>query len=138
MTMFASDDPATVRRRHGKALYLKATQSFHVVQLADGPPEFKVTTDGYAYTVTETKDLTTELFAWHWHPGTRPDPHLHIGRAHPDHSSLAKLHVPTGRVLLEAVTRFLIVDLDVRPLDPDWEAVLDDVTRRVKRAWTWS
>jgi hypothetical protein len=51
--------------------------------------------------------------------------------------TLHKLHLPTGRVSIEAVIRFLIEDLEVAPLRDDWRAVLDrheDLFRQT-RSW---
>lgn len=39
------------------------------------------------------------------------------------------LHLPTGRVSIEAVVRFLIQELDGEPRREDWEEVLDDAER---------
>jgi len=46
-------------------------------------------------------------------------------------------HVPTGRVSLEAVVRFLIVELGVTLRRDDWEDVLADGERRFAERRTW-
>lgn len=99
--------------------------------------EWKVGTDGYAYTVSEDRDLSSELFSWHWHPTTRQDTHLHVGRGHDLHGPLARLRVPTGRVAFEEVVRFLIEDLYVQPERSDWDSVLSECLERFRRFRTW-
>lgn len=68
-----------------------------------------------------------EVIAFHWHPtgvGGAIPPHLHLGRALGPVDIDAKAYLPAGRVSLEAVVAFLIRELGVRPLRPDWDAVL--------------
>jgi hypothetical protein len=52
--------------------------------------------------------------------------------------TLHKLHLPTGRVSIEAVVRFLIEDLDVVPRRRDWSAVLDRHEEAFRRSRTWA
>ena len=47
-------------------------------------------------------------------------------------ASLNDLHLPTGWVPLEEVLRFIIVDLEVAPLDPSWDSILDESYQRFK------
>lgn len=133
--------PETLRLNCGDKppLYLKATQHFRT-GLGSGTRrrDWKVYTEGYAYTVSEDADLSHELLAWHWHPGTRPDTHLHIGKSHPTHGGLAHLHVPSGRVSFEQVIRFLITDLNVVPARTDWDAVLTNSHSLFVRFRRWS
>ena len=81
------------------------------------------------------------LAAWHWHPMSNlsedasPWPHLHAYGAR-DTLTLHKLHLPTGRVSLEAVVRFLIEDLDVAPRRTDWRAVLRRHEERFRQTLT--
>lgn len=51
-------------------------------------------------------------------------PHLHAYGAK-ESVELHKLHPPTGTVTVGSVVRFLIEDLDVQPLRPNWQAILD-------------
>lgn len=71
-----------------------------------------------------TASAASECFAWHWHPGSRPDYHLHVAAQHPEAGDLARLHLPCGPTSFSAVIRFLIAELDVRPLRGDWDVVL--------------
>jgi hypothetical protein len=85
-----------------------------------------VRSSGYWYQVRRADG--PEVLAFHWHPAgpgaNIPFPHLHLGRALGAIDIDPKAHVPTGRVSLEAVVAFLIRELGVRPLRPDWESVL--------------
>lgn len=118
-------DPVQLDRAGAPPLFLWATQDFHTA-LGTGSRrrDWKVYTDGYAYTVSEDPNLSYELLSWHWHPRTRVDTHLHIGKSHPTHGGLADYHVPSGRVSFEQVARFLLTDLGVTPARDDWDAVL--------------
>jgi hypothetical protein len=46
--------------------------------------------------------------------------------------SLNDLHLPTGYVTLEEIIRFCLVDLGVKPLSPDWHAILEKSYRQFK------
>lgn len=127
-----------LRRDGDDPLWLKLGQVFHFEEDERHPGEWKVKTDGYAYTVTLDEDLSQELLSWHWHPSSRPDPHLHVGRRHPEFPPFGKVHVPTGRVALERVVFFLIEELRVVPLRADWRQVLEDTLRRFEHWRTWA
>ena len=66
-----------------------------------------------------------------------PWPHLHAYGAR-DTLTLHKLHLPTGRVALEAVVRFLFADLGVVPRRADWRAVLDRQEERFRQTRSWA
>jgi hypothetical protein len=94
---------------------------------------FAVRTGGYTYKV-ESHAEGGELFCWHWHPeGTSwcRWPHLHART--PRHGD----HLPTSRVALEQVVRWLIVEADVPWLRPDWDEILDrnEADWRDRRNW---
>ncbi len=130
--------PAVVELpRGGEALYLRATQEFHYGDHPEFPGERKVVTDAYAYTLSESADLTAELLAWHWQPEGGQGPHMHVGRAHPRLGELGRLHVPSGRVALEEVLLFAIDDLGVVPARPDAAEVLDETLERFRRYRSW-
>ncbi len=97
-----------------------------------------VHTTGYAYHLYDLHG--TELLAYHWHPhgsGARPDPHLHvratIGTAH-----LSRMHLPTGRVSLEAFVRLLITEFGISPLQADWRRILDTAEQSFIAARAWA
>ncbi|HEY3669499.1 MAG TPA: hypothetical protein VGN51_01070 [Acidimicrobiia bacterium] len=123
----------------GRRIYLRATQGFTFGDNERVAKERKVNTLQYAYTLSEDADLAAELFSWQWHPPAWPEPHMHIGRGHPEHGVLSKLHVPTGRVAFEQVLRFAITEYDVQTAKPRDEAlgVLDDVLTRFHRHKSW-
>ena len=80
------------------------------------------------------------IIAFHWHPGRRGQPefpHLHVTSQAGSVQISAKSHVPKGRVSIESIVRFLIEELQVRPLRSDWERVLDEGERlfNARRSW---
>jgi hypothetical protein len=64
-------------------------------------------------------------------------PHVHAYGAR-DNLTLHKLHLPTGRVSIEAVVRFLIEDLDVVSRRDDWRIILDRHEEAFRRSRTWA
>lgn len=64
-------------------------------------------------------------------------PHLHAYGAR-DTLTLRKLHLPIGRVSLEAVVRLLIEDLDVVPRRAEWRAILTRYEERFRHTRTWA
>ena len=96
------------------SLWLDASQKFRVRH--DGT-EFRISTEGYIYTISESSTLDTELVSWHWHPPARSRPHLH-------HTNRAYGHLPTGRVSFEAIVRYILEDLEAKPTRKDWQDIL--------------
>jgi hypothetical protein len=115
-------------------ILLIATQNFRIVRADDerrGP--YKVTTTQYFYQLRTLDDV--DIVGFHWTPNINRGgevgwPHLHAGPAlvradSPVAPKTAhKLHIPTGRVALESVLRFMIEELGVKPARNDWDAVL--------------
>ncbi len=132
-----SEDAVRLPVRDRDPLWLQATQDFHFERDHRFGGEWKVKTDGYAYTIAATDDLSQELFAWHWHPNSRPDTHLHVGRRHPELGSVGKMHVPCGRVAMEEVALFAIHDLGVVPQRDDRQSILQDSLIRFRQYRTW-
>jgi hypothetical protein len=67
-----------------------------------------------------------ELLAYQWHPigqSWMTEPHLHLGGMLSGFD-MSKAHLPTAQVSLQSFLRFLILDLEVEPLRPDWRLVL--------------
>ena len=131
---------AILDRRNGQALSLELYHRYVVREAEGDRGPWTVSTSEYIYEVSDESD---ELIAtWHWHPAiAQADdeahwPHLHAHGAR-ETLTLHKLHLPTGRVSVEAVVRFLIDDLDVVPRRDDWRAVLDrhEQTFRALRTW---
>lgn len=92
---------------------------------------WKVSTRAYRYRIDG--DGGSEMASWHWHPEVGPPrPHAHV-----QHGPLAGLHLPTGRVSIEGILRFLIVELGVPPLRDDWQEVLDVAQEEFEGYRTW-
>ncbi len=109
-----------------------------LIQRGEGARNWRVSSRTYFYQVRRHPD--SELIAFHWHPGRRGQPefpHLHIDGARGSVTIARKNHVPTGRISLESVARFLIAELDVRPLRGDWEQVLDDGEQAFSSHRSW-
>lgn len=140
LTLTTSEEPLGLRRGDQARLWLRAAQTFHLVKADEGGRHraWKVATDSYAYTVSDDETLATELVAWHWHPASRLDPHLHVGRSHPDFGFWAHLHIPTGRVAFEDVMTFVLADLGVQPERDDWETVLADARAKFTSRRSWA
>jgi hypothetical protein len=138
MVLELPDAPLRLSRKDDNPLWFQGTQNFGFVKDDRYPGEWKVRTHGYAYTLAVNEDLTQELIAWHWHPTSRLDTHLHIGRRHPALGALGKFHVPSGRVSFEEVVLFAIGDLGVCPVRDDWQGVLHDSLSRFRTFRTWS
>jgi hypothetical protein len=133
------DGFAILTRRNGQSLKLELRHRFVVRQAEGERGPWAVSTTEYIYEVADESD--DPIVAWHWHPGSGlPDdavqwPHLH---AYGDRSALTlhRLHLPTGRVSIEAVVRFLIADLDVVPRRAGWSALLDRHEHRFRQTRT--
>lgn len=100
---------------------------------------FAVRVNSYFYGLSRIvrSGAEQELLHFHWerqlaagHP--YPPGHLHIGvgllaRPTPIRpGDFHHAHIPTGRISLESVIRFAIIELGVNPLNPDWIQILDD------------
>lgn len=107
-----------LKRENGGPIYLWATQEFHFADDPRYPGDRKVVTDAYAYTLSESEDIATELLAWHWQPEGGHWPHLHIGHGDARYSELSPLHIPSGRVAFEEVLMFLVEELGVACSEP--------------------
>ncbi len=99
-------------------------------RVAQEPGErvWSATISAYRYSLSDHDG--NEVLSYHWHPDTYSHvttPHLHIGGGvavwRPD---LAKAHIPTGMVTLDAVLLLAIEELalDVQPLRAEWRAIL--------------
>jgi hypothetical protein len=140
-TAHFQDGFAILNRQNGDTLSLEVYHRFVVRQAVGQRARWTASTVEYVYEVSDQAgDL---LAAWHWHPGDHredhaaPWPHLH---AYGERGALTlhKLHLPTGRVALEAVVRFLVNDLGVLPRRPDWRAALDRREEQFRRARSWA
>lgn len=95
------------------------------------------------------------LYEFHWHPekidrltlepATRnstdkepfPHPHLHVRAADRRFDNLNKKHIPSGRVALEDVVRFLLSECKAKPARKDWEKVLNETQKEFNENRNW-
>ncbi|HEX5502572.1 MAG TPA: hypothetical protein VFW96_08100 [Thermomicrobiales bacterium] len=121
--LFFADSPLGIVLLPGA--YGIALRLLHSYRAAEEAGRWTVHTASYSYEFMLRDGL--EIIAYHYHPaGPSPvkTPHLHV-RSATAPVPLSKAHIPTGRISLEAVLRFAIVELKVEPLRADWAAVLD-------------
>jgi hypothetical protein len=142
-----SENPIQLRRPPGlPRLVFAASQLFSIVEDTRYDGEWKARTLAYIYSiqVSEPENGTREqeVIAWHWHPLTTPDrpaPHMHVRSELPVLGvTLAKLHIPSGRVSFEEVIRFLIEDFQVEAARDGWRTIIGDSEQRFKDFRTWS
>jgi len=133
-------DPVQLAGPH--RIKLRAVLTYRVVRWGKGDERgpLKVSTASYAYDLLSGN---AALLTYHWQPVRRdgrphrvPYPHLHLGEAS-GHLLGPKNHVPTGRVSFEAVLRFAIEELLVRPLRSDALARLARTEDRFLKFKTW-
>lgn len=125
----------------GNGLLLKAAMQYRIVQDAtEGMGPWRVTTDGYMYSVENSLGL--EMFSWHWHPATsgpHKEPHAHFpsGVISMDGAFLARTPMPTGRATFESFIRYVVESFDIEPLRDDWDAVLAlaEGPHKLHRTW---
>jgi len=141
LTAAFQDRFAVLDRRSGEPLRLELRHRFAAMRAPVERGPWVASTVEYVYQVFDEYD--DMIAAWHWHPVTAQPgdqarwPHLHAYGAR-DTLTLHKLHLPTGRVSIEAVVRFLIQDLEVLPRRPDWERVLEQHEQVFRRERTWA
>lgn len=135
---FEQDEPAPLRRRNGPyLLHLEFTQHYRIIKdesSSDPLGPYRVTTTGYYYSIADRRG--SEILAFHWHPdaaqSARDEPHLHVkipvqSKNDPSLNDIfSGLHIPTERVTIEAVVRFLIEQLDVTPSGAGWKTALTE------------
>lgn len=124
--------------RTGPPLYLSFTMWYRIVEAAGVRGPWKVTIDGYEYSLDD--DQGHEAIAYHWHPGRgwANFPHVHLGAgAQVGRRELIGLHLPTERIAFEDVVWLAIHELGVRPLRLDWEGVLSASRTLFQRYRTW-
>lgn len=147
-------EPARLRTHGGEGeLFFRFALQFRVVRVPDAPigPAFEVRSSFYRYDVLDRNG--GEVVVFHWEPGGRSSartPHLHVPAARPivlpqradsgvsgRRTYLNRLHLPTGRLLVEDVVGFLIRDFAVVPLVAEWESVLAENGAASLRVRTW-
>lgn len=111
-------------------LLLYAAHLYVVVQAGAG--RYGVRTAAYFYSVKQ-QDTEEPAASWHWdvtQTGWRMWPHLHVPLPWGQ-------RLPTGRVAFEQVARWLIEEVGLEPLRPDWDDLLKENEQDwyVRRTW---
>jgi hypothetical protein len=67
-----------------------------------------------------------ELVSFHLHPMVDGElaPHIHLAFARAEWPAFGRAHVPGPNLAFAAFIRFLIAELGVQPLRPDWQRTL--------------
>jgi hypothetical protein len=140
-TAHFQDGFAVVGRRNGQALSLELYHRYIVREAEGDRGPWTASTVEYVYELSDQGG--DPIATWHWHPSTTRSedeahwPHIHAYGAR-DPLTLHKLHLPTGRVSIEAVVRFLINDLDVIPRRDDWSDILNRHEERFRQLRSWA
>jgi hypothetical protein len=133
----SNPSPIPLDRWEGEPIYLTVTQS---LRMRRHKRQWRMSTQQYIYNVAEGSDTRTYLFAWHWHPALgRSECHLHARAELSNGTRLDKKHIPTARISLEEVLRFLISECDVVPAkdETEWRKLLDESQKRHEQYRSW-
>jgi hypothetical protein len=127
---------AILDRGNGQSFKLELYHRYTVTAAEGERGPWKVSTAEYIYEVADESDVPIVEFHWHPESGRIAWPHAHAYGTR-DSLTLHKLHLPTGRVSIESVVRFLIEDLDVLPIRDDWDEILKarEVAFKQYRSW---
>ena len=133
--VFGADPGGIVSLAGRHRLALRLVLVYRVDEEADG---WAVHTTGYAYVFSLVDGA--EILAYHFDPRGTVSPvktsHLHV-RGLTSPLPLGKAHIPTSRVSIEVVLRFVITELGVEPRRDDWEEVLDQGEAQFNQKRTW-
>jgi hypothetical protein len=129
--------PIALRCASGDQLQLSIAVRYEIIRRPDLPrsERFKVSTRWYQHHVLSGDGA--EMVSFHWHPVTGHGPHVHLTGLPSGGLLTSRSHVPSGRVPIEAVLRFLLTELHVRPARGDWPEVLDSCERDFRRFASW-
>lgn len=105
--------------------------------------EARFSTKFYLYSVRDQNQ--DALISFHYHPEINDDnpiqfPHIHV-YTHADERFTAldfqKRHIPSGRIALEDIVRWLISEFAITPLRSNWNEILTETKARFiqKRSW---
>lgn len=118
------------------ALFLTVLIRFHIRRAKGKRGPWKVSTVAYYYGIHDSDGR--EVLAYHWHPGVGPTyPHLHFHTATGSAKFLSKAHIPTRRISLEEVLRFLIEQLGAKPRRSNWREILAGSQERYESFRSW-
>lgn len=104
---------AVLESRSGYRLLWRVSHIARVVPTDGNPTFWRVMTEEYSYELRLVGGR--ELISYHWHPRgtsgiTWPHAHFHALTTPVD---LSRTHFPTGRIALEAIMRYAIMELKV-------------------------
>ncbi len=127
-----------VPREDNTYLYVDINQ-----EIEDPTNSGKVTTKYYLYSIADAEGK--DLIGFHFHPDLTEDPILypHIHAYAKDDKrflslDLQRKHIPSGRVALEDVIRWLISELKVKPKRDDWDEILTKAKERFIEIRSWA
>jgi hypothetical protein len=117
-------------------LGLSFSQQYRLIQTED-TQLWRVQTRGYFYTVHDcSADYPQEIFSYQWHPQSSVIfPHVHFKKGEP---RITRTHLPTGRISIESIVEFLILDLKVRPASDDWSEIVTRNRGIFEKYRSWS
>jgi hypothetical protein len=115
---------------------------YDVAPNSDAQAQWRVHSRAYSYELTAPDGR--DFARYDWHPqgqdgedGAIDWPHLHA-RGYTRPVDVSRMHLPTGRVSLEAVIRLAIRDFKVPPRRPDWQQVLASSEQTFRQERTWA
>lgn len=139
-------DPVPIRGEIPLGFTAGQTVSIITTEASDPRGPYRASTARYFYEIATTEGQ--EILSFHWTPeepgrGAITFPHLHVGRAlianqttiRPE--DFHKVHIPTGRVSIEAVVRLLITEFGVTHRNPRWRQILQRSETAFPRWQTW-
>jgi hypothetical protein len=129
-----------VTRRDDSHLFIDINQE---IEEPTETNEYRVSTRYYLYSIADSDQ--NDLIGFHYHPELNEDPvlypHIHA-YANKDERflplNLHRRHIPSGRIALEDVIRWLIDELEMKPNRDDWDAVLTSAREKFKSNQSWS
>lgn len=133
-------EPLRLLRHDGNPLFIDINQEIEDPRPANNET---VSTKYYLYSILDAD--RKDLIGFHYHPDLDDDPvlypHIHVYADADERYSffdLHRRHIPSGRVALEDVIEWLIVELEVKAIREDWESVLNATREKFKQVQTWS
>lgn len=128
---------SSARLHSDSRLSLRFRHRYTIVEAEGEYGPWTVRSTEYLYEFFNQEERS--ILAYHWHPNSRSHvtwPHLHVPQTMP--FDLSRAHAPTGRVSVEAVVRFAIEDLGVRPSRENWRSAVEQGEQVFRRWRTWA
>lgn len=130
--------PLQLKCSEGEQLWLDVTQEL----TKPSPNEDKISTLAYIYSILDSEKQP--LIGFHYHPDDNDEsityPHIHAYAtedARFKRLNLHRRHIPSGRVPLEDVVRWLIAELRVNPLRDSWDTDLIETRQKFMASQSW-